>query len=134
MGKHRKANIHAVLNPHPQTVPRPHLHRALLPHLRQARLRTATFQPLPAVPHMYLPQEAHKSSTAALSFLGCIIYRPATDAVENGSQIADRNSIICFWENKKGLDSAFPHFVKTTKTKSETLCTFFSEKLRFACA
>ena len=74
---------------------------------------------------MYLPQEAHKSFTAAVSFLGGVVYRPATAAVENGSQIADRHSIIRFGKNKKGLDSAFSHFVKTTKTESETLCTIF---------
>ncbi len=74
---------------------------------------------------MYLPLEAHKSSTAALSFLGDVVSQPATAAVENGSQIADRHSIICFEKNKKGLDSAFSHFVKTTKTESETLCTIF---------
>ena len=74
---------------------------------------------------MYLPQEAHKSSTAAVSFLVGVVYRPATAAVENGSQIADRRSIIRFGKNKKGLDSAFSHFVKTTKTESETLCTIF---------
>ena len=36
---------------------------------------------------MYLPLEAHKSSTAALSFLGGVVPRPATAAVKNGSQI-----------------------------------------------
>ena len=80
---------------------------------------------------MYLPQEAHKSSTAALSFLGGVVNRPATVAVENGSQIADRHSIICFGENKKGLDSAFSHFVKTTKTESETLDSICCRETRY---
>ena len=74
---------------------------------------------------MYLPQEAHKSFTAPFAVIGGVVSRPAADAVENGSQIADRHSIICFGENKIGLDSAFSHFVKTTKTESETLCTIF---------
>jgi len=50
---------------------------------------------------MYLPQEAQKSFTAAFVALGGAASRPATDAVRNGSQIADRHSIICFGENKK---------------------------------
>jgi len=36
---------------------------------------------------MYMPQEAHKSSTAALSFLGGVVSRSATAAVKNGPQI-----------------------------------------------
>ena len=55
---------------------------------------------------MYLPQAAHKLLTAALVALGGAVSRPATDVVKNGSQIADRHSIICFGENKKGLDSS----------------------------
>ena len=74
---------------------------------------------------MYLPQEAHKSFTVPFTVIGGVVSRPAADAVEKGSQITDRYSIIYFGENKKGLDSAFSHFVKTTKTKSETLCTIF---------
>ncbi len=73
---------------------------------------------------MYLPQEAHKSFTAAFAVIGGVVSRPATDAVENGSQIADRYSIICFWEKKDSIPE-FSHFVKTTKTESETLCTIF---------
>ena len=56
---------------------------------------------------MYLPQEAQKSSTAALAVIGGAVSRPAADAVENGSQITGRPSIIWFWRKiKKGLDSS----------------------------
>jgi len=50
---------------------------------------------------MYLPQEAQKSLTAALVALGGVVSRPATDAVEIGSQIADRFSIISFSGKQK---------------------------------
>ena len=54
---------------------------------------------------MYLPQEAHKSFTAAFAVIGGVVSRPATDAVENGSQIADRYSIICFGKKRTRFQS-----------------------------
>ena len=75
---------------------------------------------------MYLPQEAQKSFTAALAALGGAVSRPAIDAVKNGSQIADRLSItFAFWETKRDSIPVFSHFVKITKTESETLYTIF---------
>ena len=56
---------------------------------------------------MYLPQEAHKSFTATFVALGGVVSRTATNAVKNGSQTADKLSIIPFLYKKKGLDSSF---------------------------
>ena len=83
------------------------------------------------LPSIYLLLEALTSFTVPFTVIGGVVSRPAADVVRNGSQIADRHSIICFGENKKGLDSAFSHFVKTTKTKSETLCTIFCRENRY---
>ena len=84
---------------------------------------------------MYLPQEAHKSSTAALSFLGGVVYRPATVAVENGSQIADRYSITRLLGKQKRTRFQCFHISWKPLKPSPKLCVlFFSEKLRFACA
>jgi hypothetical protein len=44
---------------------------------------------------------AHKSFTAALVALGCVVSRPATDAVKKGSQIADRFTINRFSGKQK---------------------------------
>ncbi len=75
---------------------------------------------------MYLPQEAQKSFTAALVALGGVFFRSATDAVKNGSKIADRFTNRWFsGKTKKDSIPVFSHFVKTTKTESETLCTIF---------
>ena len=80
---------------------------------------------------MYLPQEAHKSFTVPFTVIGGVVSRPAADAVENGSQITGRPSIICFWRKiKKDSIPAFSHFVKTTKTESETLYTILGQQNR----
>ena len=50
---------------------------------------------------MYMPQAAQKSFTAALVALGGAASRTVTDAVKNGSQIADRVSITWFSEKQK---------------------------------
>ena len=69
---------------------------------------------------MYLPQEAHKSFTAAFVALGGVVSRTATNAVKSGSQIADRFTYqLVFGETKKDSIPVFSHFVKTTKTESE---------------
>ena len=68
---------------------------------------------------------AHKSLTAALTAFGCVVSRPATTAVKNGSQIADSFSITDFGEKEKAQFGCFSHFVKSTKIKPETLFTIF---------
>ena len=63
--------------------------------------------------------EAHKSLTAAVVALGGVVFRSVTDAVKNGSQIADRFTISWFsGKQKKDSIPVFSHFVKTTKTES----------------
>lgn len=58
---------------------------------------------------MYMPQAAHKLLTAALVALDGAVSRPATDAVKNGSQIADRFNITWFSEKQKRTRSQCFH-------------------------
>ena len=63
--------------------------------------------------------------------LGGAVSRPASDVVKNGSQIADSFSITWFSrKQKKDSIPVFSHFVKTTKTESETLYTIFCRQNR----
>ena len=57
---------------------------------------------------MYLPQETQKSFTAAVVALGGVVSRTVTDAVKNGSQIADRFSIT--WFSRKQKRTRFQRF------------------------
>ncbi len=50
---------------------------------------------------MFVPQETQKSFTSPLVALGGAVPRPATDAVSNGSQIADSFSITWFSVKQK---------------------------------
>jgi len=85
---------------------------------------------------MYLPQAAPKSSTEALNVLGGVVSRLATDAVENSSQIADRQSIIIFigGKIKKGLDSSVFTIRENHQNRVRNFVHYFCLKnLRFVC-
>ena len=72
----------------------------------------------------------HKSFTAALAALGCVVSRPATDAVKNGSQIADRFTISWFSGKQKRTRSQCFHISWKPLKPSPKLCVlFFAEKI-----
>ena len=74
--------------------------------------------------------QAHKSFTAASIALGGVVPRPATDAVENGSQIADSISITWFSMKQKRTRSQCFHISWKPLKPSPKLCVlFFAEKI-----
>ena len=79
---------------------------------------------------MYLPQEAQKSFTAAVVAFGGVVSRPATDAVRNGSQIADRFTINRFFGKQKRTRFQCFHISWKPLKPSPKLCIlFFTDKI-----